>query len=84
MTLDQVPTEERTAPLNLSQVPLEMGLGGCLLSFFILTFLLKARTSWVAMEVEFGVHFPVRLGTHVKKMNLCFQACFGVKGIVTF
>lgn len=27
MTLDQVPTEERTAPLNLSQVPLEPGLG---------------------------------------------------------
>lgn len=28
MTLDQVPTEERTAPLTLSQVPLETGLGG--------------------------------------------------------
>lgn len=28
VTLDQVPTEERTAPLTLSQVPLEMGLGG--------------------------------------------------------
>lgn len=76
MTLDQVPTEERTAPLTLSQVPLEMGLGGCLLSFFI-TFLFKARTSWVALGVEFGVHFPVRLGSHVKKNNLCFQAALG-------
>ncbi len=27
MTLDQVPTEERTATLNLTQVPLETGLG---------------------------------------------------------
>lgn len=28
MALDQVPTEERTALLNPSQVPLEMGWGG--------------------------------------------------------
>lgn len=38
MTLDQVPLEERTAPLNLSQVPLEMGLG---VSFVFLCFHLR-------------------------------------------
>lgn len=27
MALDQIPTEERTAPLKPSQVPVEMGLG---------------------------------------------------------
>lgn len=38
MALDQVPTEERTAPLNPSQVPLETGLGSvsCLSVYFTL------------------------------------------------
>lgn len=36
MTLDQVPTEERTALLNLSQVPLKMGRG--FVSFSVYSF----------------------------------------------
>lgn len=37
MTLDQVPTEERTPPLNLAQVPLETGRGRVFCLFFVMS-----------------------------------------------
>lgn len=78
MTLDQVPTEERTAPLNLSQVPLETALGVSL-PFLSIHMCLQCQ-ALLGCTGRCGIYFLVRVGMQVKNIaTLCvLEACFGV------
>lgn len=75
MTLDQVPTEERTAPLNLSQVPLETGLGVSLL--FLCQHILSLMPEPLGLHwtFEFVLLFLVRIGMQVEK-HIASLSCF--------
>lgn len=69
MTLDQVPTEERTPPLNLTQVPLEKGRGrGRALFFFFLSFILI---------IDFDLDMPGPDGMHFQKRGFQLMPCAG-------
>lgn len=80
MTLDQVPTEERTAPLNLSQVPLETGLGVSLLFLCHHILSLMPEPLGLHWTFEFVLLFLVRIGMQVEKhISLqfhAFEVCF--------
>lgn len=57
MTLDQVPTEERTPPLNLAQVLLETGGGGVFLSFFYVISIIDFDLDLLGRD---GVHLQIK------------------------